>query len=75
MRALFDAVYECEDLISGSTEPFHVNHLKFYADSELDVTEDLLESIDHNESHLQKIYCILNLRFNKTLERYEVKIQ
>ena len=75
VRALSDLIYECEDLISGVTDTFHANRLKFYAERDLDVSEDLLETINHNEPHLQTIERIQKLRFNKALERYEVEVK
>ena len=75
VRAVSDLVYDCEDLLTGATESFHINRLKHYAESDLEVTEALLDTIDHNDPHLQTIENILDLRFNRTLERYEVQVK
>ena len=75
VRADSDQVYECEDLISGESNLFHINRLKFYADAQLDVTESLLDVVDNNEPHLQHVERLLDIRFNRAQERYEVKVQ
>ena len=75
IRAVSDMVFECEDLISGKYSLFHANRLKPYADRSLNISEDLLDTIQHNDPHLQKVANILNLLFNPLLERYEVQVQ
>lgn len=40
----------------------HANHLKFYTDSHLNVTEELLGTIDHNSTYYNTIAKMLDLR-------------
>ena len=74
-RAVSDLIYECEDLLSGETALFHANRLKFFADDKLDVTEELLTAMDHNDPHFQKVEELLGLRFNAETGAYEVQVK
>ena len=51
----------------------HANRLKFYADSQLNVTETLRETIAHNNVHCKKVECLLDLRRNADTGLFEVK--
>ena len=66
-------VYEVEDLLNQSNNLIHVSRLKFYADSQLHMTETLLDTIDHNEVHYNVVTKILGLRFNSLNNRFEVQ--
>ena len=68
-------VYETEDLINNDRSLVHVNRLKKYADSSLDVTEELLDAIHHNEPHYNTVERLLALRFNPAVEHYEVQVK
>eukprot|EP00172_Hildenbrandia_rubra_P002599 Plantae.Rhodophyta-Hildenbrandia_rubra.ctg3560.p1 GENE.Plantae.Rhodophyta-Hildenbrandia_rubra.ctg3560~~Plantae.Rhodophyta-Hildenbrandia_rubra.ctg3560.p1 ORF type:complete len:305 (+),score=28.60 Plantae.Rhodophyta-Hildenbrandia_rubra.ctg3560:801-1715(+) len=74
-RAVSDLIYECEDLITGKKNLFHANRLKHYADSDLNMTEEFLDAVQHNDPQLQTVEQVLHLRFNPTLERYEVQVK
>ena len=74
-RAVSDLIYECEDLLSGETALFHANRLKFFADDKLDVTEELLTVMDHNDPHYQKVEELLGLRFNAEKGEHEVQVR
>lgn len=52
-RAVSDLIFECQDLIANVHNLFHANKLKFYADSCLDVSEELLDTVNHNDPHLE----------------------
>eukprot|EP00171_Calliarthron_tuberculosum_P006128 IDg6128t1 len=54
-RAISDLVYECEDLIPGAHHNIHSNRLKRYAGSSFNVTEDLLDTVEHNDPHLNTV--------------------
>ena len=51
----------------------HANRLKFYADSQLNVTQELLETINHNDPHYNVVIAFLDLRYNRSTRRYELK--
>ena len=51
----------------------HANRLKRYADSSLSVTEELLTTIAHNDLQFQKIEKMLNLRYSKEEEHFELQ--
>ncbi len=53
-RVISEFIYEVEDLISQSCHLVHANRLKLYAYSSLNVREELIETIAHNETHLRK---------------------
>ena len=74
-RAVSELIYECEDLVTGKCGLIHANRLKPYSDSSLNITEELLDAILHNDPHLQTVEALLNLRFNPVLERYEVQVK
>ena len=61
-RAVSDLIFECEDLISNSFSLLHANRLKFYADAQLDVSEELLDTVAHNNSHRNTVEKLLDLR-------------
>ena len=74
-RAVSDLIFECEDLLSGESALFHANRLKFFADEKLDVTEELLATMDNNDPHFQKVEELLGLRFNEARGEYEVQVR
>lgn len=74
-RAVSDLVYECEDLVSGDTDDIHANRLKLYSDSTLNISQELLDTIDHNEIHYNILENILDLRFNSETGIYEVQAE
>ncbi len=74
-RAVSDYVFECENLLSQKHSIIHGNRLKFYSDSSLNVTEDLLDTIAHNEPQYNKVHALLDLRRNPSSGIFEVKTQ
>jgi len=74
IRVVSDFIFEVEDLITGSYALIHSNRLKFYADSQLNVTEELLDTVEHNDPHLQTVTKLLDMRFNDHFERFEVLV-
>ena len=54
-RAISELLFVCKDLLSGETTPFYANRLVFFADGKLDVPEELLTTMDHNNPHFQKV--------------------
>ena len=66
-------VFEVQDLINESLALVHANRLKFYADSQLEVTEELLRSIDHNDTHYNTVVKLLDLRKNDVTTVFEVR--
>ncbi len=51
----------------------HANRLKYYADSKLNVTEELCDTVDHNNPVLNTVSKLLDLRYNHATEAWEVK--
>ena len=74
-RVVSEYVYEVEDLVDQTHAVVHANRLKFYADSHLDVTEELLDTIDHNEPHYNTVEKLMDLRFNEASEKFEVQVK
>ena len=75
VRAASDLVYDVEDLITGRTSTVHASRIKCYDDSSLEVTEELLQTIQHNNPPLQTVEKLLALRYNEDQDRYEVQVQ
>ncbi|GMF10760.1 unnamed protein product [Phytophthora lilii] len=58
-------IFEVRNLVTGQQKEVHVSRLKFYSDSSLDVSEDLLLHIAHNsEGHI--VDSLLEARYNRT---------
>ena len=72
-RADSDVIFEVEDLITHKKELVHAERLKFYSDSKLDITEELLQTVEHNDPHYYTVTQILDLRFNESTKNFEVK--
>lgn len=73
VRVVSDFIYEFEDLLSLNFHLVHANRLKRYADSSLEVTEELLATIAHNDPHFQKIEKMLDLRYSQDDGCYQVQ--
>lgn len=54
---------------------FHANRLRLYAEAGLNVTEELLDTVENNDPHLNKVEQLLSLRYNSATERYEVEVK
>lgn len=65
--ALSERTCEVQCLLSEKRSTVHANRLKFYAYSQLNVTEELLDMIDHNSTYYNTITKMLDLRWNSTL--------
>ena len=72
-RVESNLVFECQDLINEQLSLVHANRLKFYADSQLNVTQELLDTIDHNDPHYNTVTKLLDLRYNRSTREYEVQ--
>ena len=55
---------EDEDLINETHALVYANRLKFYADSQLFVTQELLNTIDNNQPHYNTIIKLLDLEYD-----------
>ena len=62
-----------EDLVNGKKTEVHNSRLKFYSDSKLNITEELLKTISHNDPHYETITKMLGLRLNSKTGNYEVQ--
>lgn len=74
VRAESEVIFECQDLINGKIQSVHSNRIKFYANSELNVCEDLLKSIQNNESHYEVVTKIHDLRYNRSSREWKVSV-
>jgi hypothetical protein len=68
-----DWLFEVEDLISGERAISHSERLKFYHDQSLNVTEDLIEHVTHNQSGFE-IDTLNELRKCPVSLVYEVNV-
>ena len=75
VAAKSDWTFKVKDLINEKTSIVHADRLKFYSDKELQVTKELIDTIDNNQPHYNEVFRILSLRFNGTLRRWEVQIK
>ena len=67
-----DSIFECQDLINSKVHLVHANRIKFYADSQLNVTKELLESVKHNEPHYEIVTKIHDLQYNRSSREWEL---
>jgi len=73
VRAESDWVFEVEDLINQSRSLVHANRLKFYSDADLDVTEELLDTINHNSPHYNTVVKLLDLAYDRHQRLWKVQ--
>ena len=67
-------IFEIRNLITGDTREVHASRLKFYCDSSLNITEELLKHIAHNsEGHV--VEKLLDVRYHKQERRYEILVK
>ncbi|GMF47664.1 unnamed protein product [Phytophthora fragariaefolia] len=69
-----DWVFEIENLLTGETRGAHASRLKFYADSDLGITDDQLAHVAHNsEGHL--VEEILEARYDKAAKQHYMLVK
>lgn len=61
-----------EDFLTKWRTPVHENRLQFYSDASLNITEELLDALDHNDPDYQTVVTLLDLRFNAEIEQYQL---
>ena len=73
-KCFSDFEFEIEDLISGVRLNVHAERLRFYAESHLNVTTELLECVANNNQgyHFDEL---LDLRYNDELSRWELYVK
>ena len=74
-QVLLNLFFEFQGILKGQNALVHANILNFYAKSELDVTEELLDAATNNDSRLYPVTKLLDLRFNPFLERLEAQVE
>lgn len=72
-RPQSEHTYEVQDILTDNLAIIHANRLKFYADSQLNVTEVLKQTIEHNSSIYNTITKLLDLRYNAEAKHWEVQ--
>eukprot|EP00171_Calliarthron_tuberculosum_P003434 IDg3434t1 len=72
-RALSEHTYEVQNILNEGLSIVHANRLKFYADSKLNITEELKDTIDHNHTTYNTVTKLLDLRFNHATKLWEVQ--
>ena len=55
IHASSDNVFECQDFINEKVSLVHANRIKFFADSQLNITQELLDKINHNDPHYNTV--------------------
>ena len=75
VAAKSDWTFEVKDLINEKISIVHADRLKFYSDKDLQITKELIDTIDNNQPHYNEVLRILSLRFNRSLRRWEVQIK
>lgn len=67
VKALSDYIFEVKDLITKECEPVHASRIKHFSESSLEVTETLLDTIVHNNTHYNIVesYLIYFIRLEK----------
>ena len=67
-------IFKIRNQITGETREAHASRLKFYCDSSLQVTEELLAHVAHNsEGHV--VDQLLECRYNQESKIHEVKVR
>ncbi|KAK1945593.1 Pro-Pol polyprotein [Phytophthora citrophthora] len=73
MATVSNWIFEIRNLVTGQQKEVHASRLKFYSDSSLDVSEDLMLHIAHNsEGHV--VDALLEARYNSMEKRHELKV-
>ncbi len=72
-RVLSEHVYEVQDLLTEKHSLIHANRLKSYADSQLDVAEELRDTIEHNNPVCNTFSKLLDLQYNASSRVVEVQ--
>jgi hypothetical protein len=70
---LSDFLFEVEDLRNGKVSNFHAQRLRFYHDSSLDVTAELIEHVAHNEQGYE-VLALKDLRFDPESKQFMVLV-
>lgn len=50
-----DGLFQSQDLLNESVSLMHANRLTYYADLQLNVTQELLDIISHNDIHFSVV--------------------
>ena len=75
IRVVSEWIYKCQELINERVSLFHSNRLKYYADTYLNVKQELSDTIDHNEIHYSMVSKLLELRYNRSKKQYEIQVK
>lgn len=66
-------VFEIQNMITGERKEAHASRLKFYADSTLEINEELLLHVAHNsEGHV--VHSLLDARYSAKEKRHELRV-
>ncbi|KAF4131921.1 Chromo (CHRromatin Organization MOdifier) domain [Phytophthora infestans] len=67
-------IFVVENLLTGERREAHASRLKFFADAELGITEDLLAQVAHNsEGHV--VEELKEARYNSTAKTHELLVK
>ena len=72
-RVLTQKLFEVEDLRNGSVETIHATRIRFYHDSSLNVSEELIAHIAHNEQGYE-VEDIKEIRYSRKEKNFEVRV-
>jgi hypothetical protein len=70
---LSDFLFEVEDLRNGKVSNVHAHRLRFYHDSSLNVTAELIEHVAHNEQGYE-VLALKDLRFDPESKQFMVLV-
>jgi hypothetical protein len=73
-RVSSDWIFEIKNLVTQELKEVHASRLKFYMDSELNITGDFLDMVAHNsEGHV--VEHLMGHRYDKASKQYELLIK
>ena len=71
---LSDYIFTVEDLITKKTSDFHASRLRFYSDSSLNITEDILAQVAH-DGYGFEIEDLIDARWNSKKKIWEILVK
>jgi RNase H-like domain found in reverse transcriptase/Integrase zinc binding domain/Integrase core domain len=74
LQPLSDLVFLVEDLRDGTCEEVHATRLKFYHDASLDVTDELLSQLVHNEQGYV-VHSLQDLTYDQEAKHFLVRVR
>lgn len=70
-----DVTFYIANQMSEVRNVVHANKLKLFSDSNLAVQVELLDSLVHNQGHLNKVEKLIAVRYNSQGENWDVRVK